>query len=54
VNIDKTLPEEPVSSLGETKAIANEHAKPSRRFEMTAPDARAVREQTALSQGDFA
>jgi putative transcriptional regulator len=30
------------------------HAKPSGRFEVTAGDAEAVREQTGLSQGDFA
>jgi putative transcriptional regulator len=45
--MDKTLFEELVGSLKEAKAIAKGRAKPS-------PDARAVREQTGLSQGDFA
>ena len=52
--MDKTLFEELVGSLKEAKAIAKGSAKPSRRFEVTAPDAKAVREQTGLSQGDFA
>ena len=52
--MDKTLFEELVGSLKEAKAIAKGRAKPSRRFEVTAPDAKAVREQTGLSQGDFA
>jgi len=54
VNMDKTLFEELVGSLKEAKAIAKGRAKPSRRFELSAPDAKAVREQTGLSQVDFA
>jgi DNA-binding transcriptional regulator YiaG len=52
--MDKTLFEELVGSLKEAKAIAEGRAKPSRRFELTAPDSKAVREHTGLSQGDFA
>jgi hypothetical protein len=37
--MDKTLFEELVGSLKEAKAIAEGRAKPSRRFEVTAPDA---------------
>jgi putative transcriptional regulator len=52
--MDKTLFEELVGSLKEAKAISKGRVKPSRRFEVTARDAKAVREQTGLSQGDFA
>jgi putative transcriptional regulator len=52
--MDKTLFEELVASVKEVKAIAQGRAKPSRRFVVTAPDAKAVREQTGLSQGNFA
>lgn len=52
--MDKTLLEELVANHKEAKAIAKGRAKPSRRFEVTVPDARAVREQTGMSQGDFA
>jgi putative transcriptional regulator len=52
--MDKTLFEELVGSLKEAKAIAKGRATPSRRFEFAAPDARAVREQTGLSQSEFA
>lgn len=52
--MDKTLFEELVGSLKQAQAIAKGHAKPSRRFELMAPDAKVVREQTGLSQGDFA
>jgi len=52
--MDKTLFEELVGSLKEAKAIAKGRAKPCRRFEVTAPDAKAAREQTRLSQGDYA
>jgi len=51
--MDKTLFEELVGSLKEAKAIAKGRAKPSRRFEVTAPDAKAVKEQTGLLQGDY-
>ena len=52
--MDKTLFEELVGSLKEAQAIAKGRAKPSRRFVLAAPDAKAVREQTGLSQSDFA
>ena len=52
--MDKTLFEELVGALKEAKASAKGRAKPSRRFEVTAPDAKAVRGQTGLSQVDFA
>jgi len=52
--MDKTLFDELVGSLNEARAIAKGQTKPSRRFEVMAPDARAVREQTGLSQAEFA
>lgn len=52
--MDKTLFEDLVSSLKEAKAISKGKAAPSRRFEVTAPDAKAVREQIGLSQSEFA
>ena len=52
--MDKTLFEDLVSSLQEAKAISKGKAVPSRRFEVTAPDAKAVREQIGLSQSEFA
>ena len=52
--MDKTLFEDLVSSLQEAKAISKGKAAPSRRFEVTAPDAKAVREQIGLSQSEFA
>jgi putative transcriptional regulator len=52
--MDKALFKELVGSLKEAKAIAKGQAKPSRRFVLAAPDARAVRERTGLSQSDFA
>jgi DNA-binding transcriptional regulator YiaG len=52
--MDKTLFAELVGSLKEAKAIAKGRAKPSRHFEVLAPDAKAVREQTGLTQSEFA
>ena len=52
--MDKTLFEELVSSLQEAKAISKGKAPASRRFELVAPDAKAVREQIGLSQSEFA
>ena len=52
--MDKKLFDELVGSLKEAHAIAQGQAQPSRRFELHAPDAKAVREQTGLSQSDFA
>ena len=52
--MDKALFNELVGSLKEARSIAKGEAQASRRFEMQAPDAKAVREQTGLSQGEFA
>ena len=52
--MDKTLFEELVQSLHEAKAISKGKAPASRRFEVPAPDAKAVREQIGLSQSEFA
>lgn len=52
--MDKALFAELVGSLQEAKAIAKGRAKPSRRFEVSVPDAKAVREQTGLTQIEFA
>jgi putative transcriptional regulator len=52
--MDKTLFNELVGSLKEARAITKGQTPPSRRFELHAPDAKAVREQTGLSQSDFA
>ena len=52
--MDKTLFENLVSSLQEAKAISKGKAPASRRFEVVAPDAKAVREQIGLSQSEFA
>jgi len=52
--MDKALFEDLVSSLQEAKAIAKGKTAASRRFEVLAPDAKAVREQIGLSQSDFA
>lgn len=54
MNMDKTLFEDLVSSLKEAKAISKGKAPASRRFEVTTPDAKTVREQTGLSQSEFA
>ena len=52
--MDKTLFEDLVGSLQEAKAISKGKAAPSRRFVVTAPDAKAVREKIGLSQSEFA
>lgn len=52
--MDKALFEDLVTSLQEAKAISKGEAAASRRFEVTAPDAKAVREQIGLSQSEFA
>jgi len=52
--MEKALFEELLGSLQEAKAIAKGRAAASRRFEVPAPDAKAVREQTGLSQSEFA
>ena len=52
--MDKTLFEDLLSSLHEAKVISKGKAAASRRFEVSAPDAKAVREQIGLSQSEFA
>ena len=52
--MDEPLFEDLVGSLQEAKAISKGKAAPSRRFVVTAPDAKAVREQIGLSQSEFA
>ncbi len=52
--MDKTLFHELLGSLKEAQAISKGRAKASRRIEVNQPDAKAVREQTGLSQSDFA
>ena len=52
--MEKELFDELVQSLKEAKAIAKGEAKASRRYEMTAPDVREVRERLGLSQSEFA
>ncbi|WP_312283935.1 NadS family protein [Candidatus Igneacidithiobacillus taiwanensis] len=43
-----------VQSLKEARAIAHGQMPASRRIKVTAPDAKAVREQIGLSQSEFA
>jgi putative transcriptional regulator len=43
-----------VQSLKEAKAIARGEMPASRRFKITPPDVKAVREQIGLSQSEFA
>ena len=52
--MDKELFDDLVQSLKEAKAIAHGEAQASRRISVAAPDVRAVREQTGLSQSEFA
>ena len=52
--MDKELFDDLVQSLKEAKAIARGEAPASRRISVEAPDVRAVREQTGLSQSEFA
>ena len=52
--MDKALFEDLLGSLKEAKAISKGKATPSRRFEITTPDAKLVREQIGLSQSEFA
>lgn len=52
--MEKALFDDLVQSLKEAKAIAKGEAQASRRFALTAPDAKAVREQIGLSQSEFA
>ncbi len=52
--MEKALFEDLVSSLKEARSISTGAAMPSRKFAWAAPDAKAVREITGLSQSDFA
>jgi putative transcriptional regulator len=52
--MEKELFDDLVQSLKEAKAIARGEAKASRRFELTPPDVKAVRERIGLSQSEFA
>lgn len=52
--MEKTLFDDLVQSLKEAKDISKGKGKASRRFELTPPDVKAVREQIGLSQSEFA
>ena len=52
--MDKTLFDDLTQSLKEAVAIRKGEAPPSRRFEGTQTDVKAVREQIGLSQSEFA
>lgn len=52
--MEKELFNDLVQSLKEAGAIARAEAKPSRQYKLTPLDAKAVREQTGLSQHEFA
>jgi len=52
--MEQALFDDLVQSLKEAKAIARDQASASRRFKVTTPDAKAVREQIGLSQSEFA
>ena len=52
--MDKELFDDLVQSLKEAKAISHGEVPASRRIGVAAPDVRAVRERTGLSQSEFA
>jgi len=52
--MEKALFDDLVQSLKEAKDISTDEKKASRRFDVSPPDAKAVREQTGLSQAEFA
>lgn len=52
--MEKTLFDDLVQSLKEADAIGKGKTKASRRFDVTPPDVKAVREQIGLSQSEFA
>ena len=52
--MDKELFGDLVQSLKEAKAISAGHVAPNRRFQVTAPDVKVVRERIGLSQSAFA
>jgi len=52
--MEQTLFDDLVQSMKEARAIAREETPASRRFKVTPPDVKAVREQMGLSQSEFA
>jgi DNA-binding transcriptional regulator YiaG len=54
MSMEKTLFDDLVQSLKEAGDITKSKASASRRFELARPDVKAVREQTGLSQSEFA
>lgn len=54
MTMEKALFDDLVQSLKEAQAIAKGEAEASRRFEVAAPDVKAVREKIGLTQGEFA
>lgn len=52
--MDKELFGQLVSSLKEASAIARGKTKPSRSYELERPNVKKIREQTGLTQGEFA
>lgn len=52
--MEQTLFDDLVQSLKEARAISKGEMPASRRFDVLPPDAKAVREQTGLSQSEFA
>jgi putative transcriptional regulator len=54
MTMDKELFDDLVSSLKEAKAISKGKSPASRRFDISNPDVKLVREQVGLSQTEFA
>lgn len=52
--MEKTLFDDLAQSLREAKDIAVGKMAPSRRFEVTPPDVKTIREKIGLSQSEFA
>lgn len=52
--MENVLFDDLVQSLKEAKDISKGEAKAARRFEVSSPEARSVRESIGLSQADFA
>ena len=52
--MDKDLFDDLAASLKEAASIAKGRAFPSRSFKVSGPDVKSVREQTGLSQNEFA
>ena len=52
--MEQVLFDDLVQSLKEAKAIARGETPASRRFKVTPPDVKVVREQIGLSQSEFA